>query len=476
MRTRSLASGRQVGPPVGYKQLWRDPFTSFSRRTPATGGVTYREQDLDDGAGYWSDGPYYADQYGNAGIGREYWVRGSYPFGGTFVDPLSITANGLSNKVYPTPASVSSASGTTQLYISGFMTTRNFLLMKPPFYWRVVAMLAPGGGVISAPVFTIVRPPGWLDGNRARTEIDHPEGVGDFASTTTQAFLWNAANGAGQPYNSSVGNVVYDGNLQSGFHVYEVWARETQIIFKVDGRVTRTYDIPSTAMWLNRYYPLVSCLELDNGSLFGTDYTGTPANPEMLIRDIQVWVPNAARNNYEYIMMPGDGLGVDLCKDRPNATTFSTSSWSWYDQVATFTNGTAWADLDETVPAVVASAGATWHGREGYGNASGSNGVTSGQTYKVIFQFQYGTSNSGFFMIQPIGGGNSVNITASGNTPTVTAGTATNVSITDSPFGFKELAFDWAPGFTGDLNLRCGPNSATSGQTIIFGRCRVRKY
>lgn len=457
----------QVAAPPGMKLILFDPFQTLDERT---GGPT--EWGLDDGTGTWSTAPYYADAKGSAGLSVEFWKRQGFLCGGVNYDRISVSGGFLKIDVLPTPAACTSA-GISQAYLSALLHTGNSLLIKGEFFACASAEMSGTVGTIPAPLWSITRPPGKLDGYRARFEVDGGELAGYQPTYSTAAMVGDYENAAGGTYHADPGNVQHQVNLAAGFHTFCQWVQNDRVRFYVDGRLIRDAAPNASAYAANRWHYILIDLGLDDGTLFtaGNTYAGGAA--QIRVDWVKVWVPSSFVPGKDYIdRRSGDGEGAGLMNDPPSATVF-TDNCFWYDQSTTTTVGTALNEPDEIKPAVVPSNGAVWHGREGGCNSPA--GVTGGTTYHATFAFNYGTSGSfGAYLMLSCTGHNDVNITVTGDVATLASGTASNIRVVTNPLGFKELKFDWDPGCTGNWTTRGTPNSATAGQDVSFYRMRLR--
>ena len=462
----------QVLAPPGLKLVLADDFQTLDERT---GGPS--EWGLDDGTGTWSTAPYYGDAKGSDGLSVEFWKRNGFLCGGVNYDRISVAGGYLKIDVLPTPAACTSA-GISKPYLSGLIHTGNSLLIKGEFFACASAQMTGTVGTVPAPLWSITRPPGHLDGYRARFEADGGElagaGVTSSTTTTTAAILGDDDNVAGGTYNNSPGNVTHQTVLPAGFHTYCQWVKQDRVRFYLDGRLIR--DVTASGTWFaqDRWHYILIDLGLDDGTLFGAGNTYAGGAAQIRVDWVKVWAPSSFVAGKDYIdRRAGDGEGAGLMNDPPSASVF-TDNCFWYDQSTTTTVGTALNEPDEIKPAVVPSNGAVWHGREGGCNSPA--GVTGGITYHATFAFNYGTSGSfGAYLMLSCTGHNDVNITVTGDVATLASGTASNIRVVTNPLGFKELKFDWDPGCAGNWTTRGTPNSATAGQDVLFYRMKLRQ-
>ena len=386
-------------------------------------------------------------------------------------------------RVYGRPASASLQAlfpndpnlGSVYPYVGGICTTRNSFLFKPPYV--IHTRVKSADKAWSATGWTMTRPPG-PNGNddEPRFEEDWPEPIIAFNDEQSYcAIHWDEDAVAGGTYfkDETLSTVSAGVKLAQGFYDFYIWNDGTNIRYYFSNNATpfRTIAIPAAALAKNQWRYLVIEVDLGSTGHFSGDYGGTPNPTYSEIEFIRVYQP--AGGSYIDRRTNPANLGRDIVVGKPSGGGLG-GNYFWYDQVSTTSNGTkVW----EVTPRIVPSAGATWHGREGYGNASANNGLVSGKVYRGKISFEYGTSGSGYFLVQTNAGSGIAQLSWTGSTVSLISGPITNISaISTSPFGWKEFTFDYTPGASGDSIVRVGPYSATSGQTILLYDVELRQY
>ena len=155
--------------------------------------------------------------------------------------------------------------------------------------------------------------------------------------------------------------------------------------------------------------------------------------------------------------------GLLVEEQRTNLVT-SSDATGWTVAVASATNNTE-TTLGAFTGAVVSSNGADWH-RHRPANIT----VASGTTYVVTLFYEYGTSGNVLLNFRNGVGATESRITGAWGslaTPYQNAGTLTILEKTALPQNVKKVVARFVPNFSGNFEIGIGPNSNTSGETVI---------
>ena len=115
--------------------------------------------------------------------------------------------------------------------------------------------------------------------------------------------------------------------------------------------------------------------------------------------------------------------------------------------------------------AIKASGGGDWNRiRTGYVT------VTSGTTYTLTLFYKYGTSNNVLINFRDVSSASESRIVGAWGSLTnslANAGTVTILEETSLPNDVKKVVIKYVPDFSGNFEFGVGPNSTTSGETVI---------
>ena len=168
----------------------------------------------------------------------------------------------------------------------------------------------------------------------------------------------------------------------------------------------------------------------------------------------------------------GNRLGLLVEVQRTNLITQSDAS-AWTVASATKTVSSA-TSLSAFTGATGASQGATWNRLRIPSNVS----VTSGTTYTVTAFYKYGTSGSVLLNFRDVSGAQESRITGSWGSLAITGGAAGTLTILDEvslPEGVKKVVVKYVPDFSGSFEFGIGPDSTTSGETVIALAAQVEE-
>lgn len=176
---------------------------------------------------------------------------------------------------------------------------------------------------------------------------------------------------------------------------------------------------------------------------------------------------SAGLPRFDHDPVTGQRLGLLVERQKTNLVTQSSAS------AATWGNAGGGGQVDLSLNRWgyfsglrVESAGAGWNSA-----TIPCDSVSSGTPYGVTFYVEEGTSGKRFFGFRDVASGNQSTLLGSFGSPmsvnSTAAGSITDVSEWDHPQGGTVVTAIWTPNFSGEAQLRIGPNSGVTGESII---------
>ena len=255
-------------------------------------------------------------------------------------------------------------------------------------------------------------------------------------------------------------SVAIDGsNVSSAFVNFYLAAPSTfihSVAFDSSGIYVITFVATSTTLSLTTSAPggYSGNFSIDNVSvkeLTGGQVSGTP-----LLRTAAVHEP---RLEYD---AQGNALGLLIEKGRTNLMTQSNIESAYWGGggAATVTNRTDNA-LGFFNGAAIASNGVNWH------RAIRAVALTENVSYVLTCFYKEGTSGRLRFELRTNSNSSSIIGTIGSLSVTSTAGGALEL-LSDEAYGdVRKLSAKWTPNYTGSAQIGLGPDSFTSGETVI---------
>lgn len=455
-----------------------------------------------DGAGIFAQGNEYTtyDARGVAGTSRNWAANPDFPWAGGF-KPVYISSDG--QLVMRAGTAVAAGIDAQMPYITTGARYANYgsaLNTWDSWNWQgdfclVIVATLPStvGSWIAIWPFTKRRT--ILLPDIAGAEIDAVEyapGTLALSKTLSTNLHGNTAPGPGNPY-LSTSTETNTGNVIGGTeHTFTTTRVGDVVTWYIDNTQIQQVTFPSNYVakddvWYLRINVDVAdaTFNSSNGGYPGI-YTGGTDPIELKLRSIDMYQPITGLPAKAVCNNINDQMGPDRVVGLPNTGGISPGFFG--DNGSSTTNGTAVGGI---TPALVASTGATWNRRYYYGKAATPNtgnpfdesgttpangGFVSGKSYRTRLTFDYGTSASGYARIESNAGGTVIEVTIAGTTvtPVGGGGAVTSSRIFTDSAGRKVLEVVHTADRTDDSTIGLGPNSATSGQTIIWYDCESR--
>lgn len=477
-----------AGPPAGYALVFNQTFTEALASLLRTNGAMYRG--FNDGLGWWEHGTGSQattyDARGIEGQTNNFIPAYDYAWPGSF-QPVSKSGDKLSlDGGTCTSAGIDAVVPYYQAS-TRFPNYGSFLNTKSSFQWRgdvyiecriqMPSTVGTWGNLWTWTDSDIVSAPA---GTVKQFEIDVFEYVP--ADASNAALLQSNIHGhatVGGGYDVVDGTKPMGVNLSSAYRTVAVHRKGNKVTWYVDRKAVRTLTIPAAWTAASYWSYLILSLDISNTGIWPGTYAGT--TDHMLVDYIKVYVPASGAGQNVFLRPYNQGttynstLGANLVT---GDITNAASPGFWLDS-GTSSLGTK---VGPFTPRRIASAGGAFNRRYFTGRATTSNAqwdseagttatkadIVNGQAYRITYFYEYGTSNSGYVNIGIDGGSTLVQATLATTVVTDLVGNLTSASITTHPLGFKVFQADFTAGSGGDSHISFGPNSATSGQDVIW--------
>jgi hypothetical protein len=171
-------------------------------------------------------------------------------------------------------------------------------------------------------------------------------------------------------------------------------------------------------------------------------------------------------NNVPRVEYDADGNRLGLLVEEARTNLISTSDASgWVVSGSGIKTINTQFTLGAFTGAIKASGGGDWNRiRTGYVT------VTSGTTYTLTLFYKYGTSNNVLINFRDVSSASESRIVGAWGSLTnslANAGTVTILEETSLPNDVKKVVIKYVPDFSGNFEFGVGPNSTTSGETVI---------